>query len=186
KTARPRFRFGQTNYRTYVRDRETGQPAVWFFGTTLDSWLVVVPRYVWKLPWHRGRVRFDCAFDAEHGRYARYRMTTQSAWAPVELELEDSGDPVASLAGFPDLEAGLVALTHPLMGVYTRRDGALGTYRIWHDRLRCTAGRVVDARFGLLDRLGVVPFAEQLAPHSVLLQHRSEFTIYLPPQRLRR
>lgn len=180
-----RFRFGQTNYRTYVIDRSTGRRAVWFFGTTLDSWSVAVPRYLWKLPWHRGRIRFDCAYDAAGGRYTRYRMVTRAAWGPVELELEDSGAPVSALAGFTDLEAGLVALTHPLIGVYYRRDGRLGTYSIWHDRLRCTAGSVVQARIGLFDRLGLVSYAEQSRPHSVLMQRRTEFAIYLPPEQFR-
>jgi Uncharacterized conserved protein (COG2071) len=181
-----RFRFGQTNYRTYVIDRSTGQRAVCFFGTTLDSWTVVVPRYAWKLPWHRGHIRFNCDYDREAGRYARYQMTTRSDWAPVELELEDSGKPATALGDLSDLEAGLVALTHPLTGVYFRRDGPLGTYSIWHDRLHCTSGRVRAARVGLFDRLGLVPYAEQLQPHSVLLQHRTEFTIYLPPGRYAR
>jgi hypothetical protein len=180
----PKFRFGQTNYRTYVVDRQTGQRAVWFFGTTLDSWLVTVPRHLWKLPWHRGTVRFSCTFDVDQNRYTRYRMVTESAWAPVEVEIEDTGRPVSALDGYRDLEAGLVALTHPLMGVYYRRDGQLGTYRIWHDRLQCTSGRLVEAKFDLLDRLGIATFAEQATPHSVLLQRRTEFTIYLPPKRL--
>src|SRR5437867_8168250 len=47
---RVKFRFGQTNYRTYVIDRETRQRLVWFFGTSLDSWSLVVARHVWKLP----------------------------------------------------------------------------------------------------------------------------------------
>ncbi len=177
----PRWRFGQTNYRTYVVDTATGGRAVWFWGTTLDSWTVLLPRMVWKLPWHRGRIRFDCAFDPALGCYTRYRMSTRSDWAPVELELADGGEPVARLDGYPDLEAGLVILTHPLAGVFERRDGRLGSYHVWHDRLACSAGRVVSARIGLLDRLGVVPFAEQTHPHSVLIQRRTAFTIYLPP-----
>jgi hypothetical protein len=176
-----RFRFGQTNYRTYVIDRATGQRAVWFFGTTLDSWAVAIPRCVWKLPWHRGRIRFDCAYDVKGARYSKYRMTTRGNWGPVELELEDSGMLVSALSGFADLEAGLVSLTHPLIGVYYRRDCSLGTYRIWHDRLRCNSGRVAKARIGLFDRLGLVPYEEQSRPHSVMIQHRTEFTIYLPP-----
>ena len=55
---------------------------------------------------------------------------------------------------------------------------------MWHDRLTPTVGRCRAARFAVLDRLGVVPYAEQGAPHSVLLQERTEFTIYLPPRRL--
>ena len=180
----PTFRFGQTNYRTYVVDRQTGRRAAWFFGTTLDSWLVNVPRHIWKLPWHRGTVRFSCIFDVDQNRYARYRMVTESAWAPVDLEIEDTGRPVSALDGYQDLEAGLVALTHPLVGVYYRRDGQLGTYRIWHDRLQCTSGRLVKGKFDLLDRLGIATFAEQAMPHSVLLQRRTEFAIYLPPRRL--
>lgn len=178
-----RFRFGQTNYRTYVIDRATGRRGVWFFGTTLDSWSVAIPRYVWKLPWHRGRIRFDCEYDSTARRYVRYQMTTRGGWAPVDLTLEDSGVPVAALSGFADLEAGLVALTHPLVGIFYRRDGQLGTYSIWHDRLRCTSGRVLAARIELFDRLGMVPYDEQSRPHSVLLQHSTEFTIYLPPGR---
>ena len=57
-----KWTFGQTNYRMYVTDTETGEHVVWFLGTTLDSSSVVIPRYLWNLPWHRGRIRFDCEF----------------------------------------------------------------------------------------------------------------------------
>lgn len=179
----PKFRFGQTNYRTYVIDRETGKRAVWFFGTTLDSLTVNIPRFIWRLPWHPGHMEFDCEFNQEEHRYRKYRMTTQAKWAPVELELEDTGRPVTELEGWSDLESAWVILTHPLLGVFYRRDRKLGTYRIWHDRLKMTEGRCVKARIGLFDRLGIVPFADQSNPHSVLLQHETEFTIYLPPHR---
>lgn len=180
----PKFEFGQTNYRAYVIDRETGKRLVWFFGTTLASWTVNVPRHLWKLPWHPARTRFSCIYDDAAGRYLRYRMATRSKWAPVRLELEDSGTRPTAPEGFPDLETAAVTLTHPLDGAFYRRDGALGSYRIWHDRLQLTAGRVVQAQIGLFDDLGLVPFAEQTAPYSVLIQHRTEFTIYLPPRRL--
>lgn len=178
------FRFGQTNYRTYVRDRVTGQATVWFFGTTLGGWPVIIPRYLWRLPWHYGRVQFDTVYDAGQKRYTRYRMTTASQWAAVDVELEDTGEPVAALDGFTDLDAGLYKLTHPLMGAYYRRDGRLGSYSIWHDRLHCASGRIKQARFGLLDRLGIVPFDAQTHTHSVLIQPETEFIIKLPPKPL--
>jgi hypothetical protein len=177
-------RFGPTNYRTYVIDRETGERAVWFFGTSLDSWSVAVPRYVWRLPWHRGRIHFDCEYDPAAARYTRYRMHTASRWAPVELELEDTGQPCTELCGLTDFEAGWVTLTHPLLGVFYRRDGQLGSYRVWHDRLCCNSGRCLRARIELFDRLGLVPYNEQRAAHSVLIQHRTEFAIFLPPRLL--
>lgn len=177
----PRGRFGQTNYRIYIRERGTGARAVWFLGTTLGSWLVCVPRFLWRLPWYHGRFAMTCEQDGS-GRYTAYRMVTRSRWAPAELELVHEPDAALVLPGFPDLETGLVVLTHPLTGYYHRRDGRLGSYAIWHDRLTPTMGRVKTARFGLLDRLGLVSFAEQGTPHSVLMQAETEFLVRLPPR----
>lgn len=175
------FSFGQTNYRAYVIDLKTNEKAVWFFGTTLDSWSVWIPRLAWDLPWHPGRILFDCDYDEKSSRYSRYRMSTTGGWAPVELELTDSGAPPATLEGFPDLETGLFTLTHPLKGLF-HRHGGVGAYSVWHERLNCTAGAVAAARIDLFDRLGLVPFADQGRPHSVLIQRRSEFAIYIPPR----
>lgn len=177
----PKFRMGQTNYRIYIVDTQTGEKCVWFLGTTLDSWTRIVPHHVWNLPWYAGDVRFDCK-QGRDGTYLTYLMHTRSEWAPAHVQLV--GDPTASLslAGFPDTETGQVFLTHPLRGFYHRRDGQLGTYRVWHKQLDVTAGRLLSADFGLLDRLGLVSRQEQQHPHSVLLEPVNEFTIYLPPQ----
>jgi len=178
----PKWSFGQTNYRAYVRDRVTGEHVVWFFGTSLASATVCIPRFVWKLPWYHAQIRFDTSYDNESHRYTKYRMVTQSKWAPAELDLTDTGEPVEHLPGFEELEAGLVTLTHPLTGYFYLRDGSLGSYSIWHDRLNLTRGEVVTARFPLLDTLGLVPTGDVSAIHSVMIQPETEFTIYLPPK----
>jgi uncharacterized protein YqjF (DUF2071 family) len=176
----PRFHFGQTNYRIYVIDTLTGERAVWFLGTVLDSWSVAVPRILWRLPWHYGRIRFDC--ELVDGHYRRYEMTTRSAWAASSLSLQEDTAGVFDFPGFPDEETALVVLTHPLTGYFLRRDGRLGTYRVWHDRLRMRPGRCLAARFDLLHTLGLVCREDQNRPHSVMLQPVTEFTIYLPPK----
>jgi hypothetical protein len=173
--------FGQTNYRAYVLDSETREHCVWFFGTTLDSFTNVVPRYVWKLPWHKGRIHFDCEYSQAAGRYTSYRMTTKSRWAPAEIEVEDSGKPPQRLIGFSSLETGLVLLTHPLRGYFYRRDGLLGSYSVWHDRLQPTTGNLIEGQFPLLAHLGLVSAGDLSSVHSVLLQPSTDFTIYLPP-----
>lgn len=180
----PTFRFGQTNYRAYVTDRESGERVAWFFGTSLDTVFVNVPRHVWGLPWHRGRIRFDTEYDGEQGKYRRYRMSTESRWAPADLELLDSGELATEFAGFSDPEEGFRLLTHPTVGVFYRRDGRLGTYSIWHDRLEPTLGAATRASFPLLDRLGLVAEGSLDRVHSVLIQPAVEFTIYLPPRRV--
>lgn len=174
--------FCQTNYRAYIIDPRTAERAVWFFGTSLGSIWVNVPRYVWRLPWHHATTQFDCDLDEQRDVYRRYAMRTESSWAPVDLALEGLDEEATKLDGFDDIETGLVALTHPLRGYYFRRDGVVGTYTIWHDRLRLRHARVVRSRWGLFTRLGLVAEDEQARPHSVLLQSTTDFTIYLPPK----
>lgn len=139
----------------------------------------MLPKYLWRLPWHHGRFRFDCVCVGE--RYTRYRLETVSAWAPVRLDLDHLGARAVH-RGFPDDETAEVVLTHPLKGYYFRSDGRLGSYSIWHDRLTATSARVREARFGLLDRLGLVPYDEQRDAYSVLVQPSTEFVIRLPPR----
>jgi len=127
-------------------------------------------------------MQFDCIYDTNAARHTRHQATTKSDWGPIELELSDSGEPITALDGFLNLDTGLVALTHPLIRVFHSHDGRLGTFSIWHDKMNCTACHVVKARIGLFDRLGIVPYAEQSKPHRVLIQYRTEFTIFLPPK----
>ena len=176
----PKFRMGQTNYRVYVIDQDTQERCVWFIGTSLDSWTLFVPRSVWMLPWHPAKIQFDCQQD-NLGYYQSYKMQTQSAWAGAQVELQQTAQDVWQYAGFSDLESYQVFLTHPLAGFYHRRDGKLGTYRVWHTRLQPRPAQLISAHFDLLERLNLVSIEDQQHPYSVLIEPINEFTIYLPP-----
>ncbi|EAQ79052.1 DUF2071 domain-containing protein [Blastopirellula marina] len=178
----PRFTMGQTNYRIYVVDTETGEKCVWFLGTTVDTWSIFVPRNIWNMPWHRGRICFDCEYDETAQRYARYQMSTKSDWAPASVELTSPSSAALDFPGFPDLDTALVTLTHPLIGFYDRRDGRLGRYQVWHKQLEVRPGRLAAASFGLLSRMKLVDETEQQAPYNVLIERQNEFTVYLPPR----
>ncbi|TVP46636.1 MAG: DUF2071 domain-containing protein [Halomonas sp.] len=177
----PKFTMGQTNYRIYIIDKHTGERCVWFLGTTLDSWTLVIPRHLWNLPWHSGRVSFDCDYNEATGLYRHYRMETVSNWAEASVELTQSKELGFDFPGFPDTESALVYLTHPLAGFYYRRDGKLGSYRVWHKDLAVKPAGLKSARFKLLSDLNIVHLHEQNSPYSVLIEPINEFTIYLPP-----
>lgn len=177
----PKFTMGQTNYRIYIIDTETSERCVWFLGTTLDSWTLAIPRYLWNLPWHSGKVSFDCVYDESSGFYEKYKMETASNWAPASVDLVQSELDELTFPGFPDVESALVYLTHPLAGFYYRRDNKLGTYRVWHKELKVKPGKLKYANFKLLSDLGIVQASEQNSPYSVLIEPMNEFTIYLPP-----
>lgn len=189
----PKFTMGQTNYRIYIIDTQTGEKCVWFLGTVLDSWTLIVPRQMWNLPWHSGQVKFDCELKCEsapsslEGRdatasYQKYCMETRSEWADASVELTQRDEDVLEFPGFPNIETALVFLTHPLAGFYYRRDGKLGTYRVWHKELAVRPARLKRAKFALLARMNLVSEAEQASPYSVLIEPLNEFTIYLPPK----
>lgn len=178
----PKFCMGQTNYRVYIIDKQTGERCVWFLGTTLDSWTLLVPRYLWQLPWHSGKVSFDCKFDSLNQCYTKYEMETQADWAPAHVELSQGVNESFNFAGFSNEETALVYLTHPLRGFYHRRDGQLGSYNVWHKQLDVKPARLKHAYFGLLSRMGLVSDADQQTPHSVLIEPINTFTIYLPPK----
>jgi len=180
-----KFRFGQTNYRVYVTDRATGEPCVWFFGTTLGSPVVHIPRTLWRLPWHPARYAVDCRYDGTAQRYARYRFAVDSAWAPAAIELEDSGAPAGLLPGFTDENTQALILTNPVAGYFYRLDGRLGTYSVWHPRLQpLTRARPLRLYFGLFERLGLLSRDEMGAPHSALVCPLTRFKILLPPRTL--
>lgn len=177
----PKFTMGQTNYRIYIIDTDTGERCVWFLGTTLDSWTLAVPRYLWNLPWHSGKVSFDCSINEISGLYDKYHMETTSDWAEASVSLTQDESDLLNFPGFPDIESALVYLTYPLAGFYYRRDGKLGTYRVWHKELKVKPAKLESAKFKLLSNLGFVNQSEQSSPYSVLIEPLNEFTIYLPP-----
>jgi len=173
-----RFHFGQTNYRAYVTYE--GKRCVWFFGTSLATNWVVIPRYWWKLPWHHARINVEATWDGEC--CTRYRLTTVADWGTAEAELEGGDEPTGRLDGFANAEETALVLTHPLAGYYARRDGRLGSYSVWHERLKLRRGSARHARFDVFENLGLVD--RGTPPHSVLIQRRTEFIIQLPPRRI--
>ncbi len=70
----------------------------------------------------------------------------------------------------------------PLAVVTTLEHFSMITYAVDPDALRRYLAPRRKASFALLDRLGLVPFADQSRPYNVMIQHRTEFTIYLPPR----
>jgi Uncharacterized conserved protein (COG2071) len=175
-----KWRFGQTNYRVYVIDRESGEHCVWFFGTTISSSIVYFARWLWRIPWYRARYKVDCRYDG--GAYQVYHMSHRSEWASAEIDLQDSGQPAALAAGFSSLDEQVLILTHPVEGFFYRLDGRVGTYSVWHEPISLTVGRARRLYFSLYDRLGLLSRDEMEQPHSVFICPRIRFDVHLPPR----
>jgi hypothetical protein len=170
----------QTNYRAYVR--AGGERAVWFLGSTLSSRSIEVPRRLWSMPWHRVDATLEAAWT--DGVCTRWRSTATGPWGGMDVEATGTADPMGALDGMADEAETARFLTHPLAGYYRRLDGQVAGYRVWHAPMLPTRGDVVRARYDVLERAGLVETGQ--AAHSVLLERRSDFVVYLPPRLLDR
>jgi len=173
-----RVSFFQTNYRAYVRGPD-GRQAVHFFGTTLDSPLVGMPRYLWGMPWHPGRSSIESSWT-DAGVCDEYRHRCAGRWGSADVSLTGSSEPLGRLDGFADAEDAAHILTHPLDGWFARPDGRLGRYGVWHPRMTLQLGTASVARYAVFEELGLVEAGAQ--PHSVLLTRAVEFDVLLPPR----
>lgn len=171
-----KFAFSQTNYRAYVLHR--GRRVAWFFGTSLATPFVLIPRHVWQLPWHFAKMEFETSWTGE--LCTDYELTTTADWGAAQLSLEGTAECADCLDGFLDAEDCAVILTHPLIGCYKRRDGRIGSYSVWHDRLTMYRGVAKKAYFQIFEDLALYPPGTM--PHSVIVQRKTEFTIVLPPK----
>ncbi|MDX1960807.1 MAG: DUF2071 domain-containing protein [Leptospiraceae bacterium] len=177
-----KFKFPQTNYRVYVIDKKTGEHSVWFFGTTLGSYYVYIPRYGFNIPWHYAKYDFDIEWNSKLNKYERYSLSTKSNWGESKIELEDTGELIEEHEGFSSYSEMKLVLTHPTNGFFYRNDGQLGTYSIWHDEMKLTKAKPVHLYFGLYERLGLLSQNEMLQPVSIFLCNEILFDVYLPPK----
>lgn len=170
------FRFPQTNHRIYVLDKKTGQPVVWFLGTTLGSRVVHIARSLWRIPWYAAKYQVDCRYDETRAIYDHYQMQIESAWCSAEIEVVDTGEAVDLTA-----EERLV-ITHPIDGFFYRLDGRTGGYGIWHDIIPLSVAHPTQLYFSLYERLGIMSKEEMQEAHSIYLCPRILFEIYMPPR----
>lgn len=166
----------QTNYRAYVRRGD--ERAAWFFATSLGTRWVFVPRTIWRLPWaYAGGVAEArwCEAGLE-----RLSWRADGTLGEERLSLRGTGAPVGRLDGFASAEETHEVLTAPTVGYLFRRGGAAATYSIWHAPLEMERARADEARFEHYERLGLV--SPGATPHSVLVQRRTHYLIFLPPR----
>jgi Uncharacterized conserved protein (COG2071) len=177
-----KFSFGQTNFRVYVIDRKSGQHAVWFFGTTLGSYIVYFAKGAWGIPWYHARYQSEHDYDYQLNRYTSYKYTIDSKWCNAKVDLEDSGLPVSPVEGFATSDEMKLILTHPLDGYFYRSDNQVGKYSVWHEEIPFTAGRANNLYFSLYEDLRLLSKAEMQNPHSVFICPETEFKVLLPPR----
>ncbi|KXX68728.1 DUF2071 domain-containing protein [Flammeovirga sp. SJP92] len=180
---KPKFAFYQTNFRSYIINKKTNEHCAWFFGTNLGSVSHIIPKYLWKMPWEQAK--YQCAFHVEANVYQEYSVLFESKTGKGIVEIEGSTLEMQLLEGFKSIEEQFFILTHPVEGFYHTRDHQLGTYEIWHPKMKLQMGTAKKLYFEFLERLGLVSEHEMNEPHSVLITPSIEFEVILPPKKVK-
>lgn len=177
-----KFCFGQTNYRVYVIDKVTKEPCVWFFGTTLASYLVFIAKFLWKIPWYYASYKINCEYDFSLNKYKNFYYKIKSDWCSADIEIEDTGEPIRLEEGFISLKDQELILTHPVKGYYYRSNGVMGTYSVWHEKIVSTIGKPINLYFSMFEKLGILTQQEMQNPHSIFICPQTKFEVLLPPK----
>jgi len=173
---------GQVNYRTYVTRAGADGPesGVWFFGTTLDSVFVQMPRRTWRMPWHRGRMRIVSRWAS--GGCASWRTTITGSWGSAVVALRGTGRPLPVPNGFRDTDDASAVILDPFVGWYGRSDGSgVGRYSVWHERLELEEAVVDHVKCQVFTDLGLIESGA--TPRFAGVQRRVSFEVHTPPTR---
>ena len=169
---------GQVNYRAYVRRGD--ERGVFFFGTSLDSIFVLLPRIVWRMPWHRDRLHIDATWTDEG--CSSYQFEAHGVWGAAVVRARGTGRRLPDPACFTDSADCRATMLDPFIGWYGRRNGrGLGRYTVWHEPLDLEEVVVEEARFQVFDDLDLLDAGQ--APLAAGVQRSVAFDVHTPPVR---
>lgn len=178
-TNRPTHTFNQVTFRTYVTYGEAR--GLYFFGTYCDT----ISSFLWQGSMATGTKLSKFEFDiAKDGRgYSRYACTARSGAEEVSwvAEATDQPGPIHPFAnGYEHVQF----MGYRLHGFSRNPFGFYTHGRVDHRKLRPFSGRLLEGRFDLWTRLGILDPGEFLSPASVLIEPHIRFTL-MPPRPVR-
>ena len=169
---------GQVNYRAYVR--RGNERGVFFFGTSLDSIFVLLPRIAWRMPWHRDRLRIGATWDGQHCE--TYQFDAAGRWGAARLRAHGTGRRMPDPDCFTEAGDCRSTMLDPFVGWYSRRGGGgLGRYTVWHEPLDLEEVAIEEARFQVFDDLDLLEVGQ--APLVAGVQRSVAFDVHTPPVR---
>jgi hypothetical protein len=178
----PSFKYQQLNVRTYVKDPDTGRPAVYFFQSGVTSRMTAALTGLFGLSW-QNIVLMLSLNRSEDGRYEEY--AAKGSWhGDFSLLAQESAMEPEHGFPFDGVEALIDHLTGPLIG-FAGAQGRTRRFEIRHKALGVQGGRLCDINFPFLAAMRLVEVEEMREPHNVLLVPEAEFTVCLPPRMVR-
>ena len=171
----PRHSFDECTYRTYVS--LNGQRGVYFFGRYLGSPIAWLPQRAIARDTYQADFQVDAQVNS--GRYPAYVSNIESAAGTTSFSIRALQDPVPK-EPFDSGYGMEQFLTYRLHGFFTSSAGPQADVPVSHPRMRAVAGTLLNGRFDLWEKLGVLTPDEMKEPYSVLLVQNVPFRLHLP------
>jgi len=169
----PRFAYDQINIRTYVKDPMTGKDGAYFFRSAINSYSVTFLTHALKLPWKTAPFHIEAVYD-KRNRCKNYRLTGD--WnGRTSIEASEEDTPLRTDVTPPRL------LTGPLIGFYLL-DHKILRFEVKHPEEQTRSCRIIEIRFPLLSKSGLLTEDEIKQPNCAFLAKRIDFRTYLPPR----
>jgi uncharacterized protein YqjF (DUF2071 family) len=172
------FKYNQLNIRTYVVDPVSGKNAVYFLKSGVTSRFISLVTRMSGIPWQFIDLETEVNAQNEKDSYV-----ASGNWeGKFSLRAQVFSNDSKNTLFFENRKAAVDFLIRPLIGFVG--DGRQpGRFTIWHPEVKPHFGILTELDFPLFMNLGVVD--KLYNPHSVFFLPMAEFSIYLPPRRIK-
>ncbi|MEN6622238.1 MAG: DUF2071 domain-containing protein [Smithella sp.] len=163
----PGFNYDQLNLRTYVIDPETGDPAVYFFRSAVSSRIIPAATLIIGIPWTH--ISFNLLTECSANE-TFYRAVGN--WnGDIDILMRSS-----LIRNSQD--AVIKHITEPLVG-FTGRGQNLKRIVITHNVLDVRFLSLMEIKFNLPVKDGLLDASELNKPDSVLIVPQTKFSIFI-------
>jgi hypothetical protein len=172
-----RFNYNQFNIRTYVIDPLSGQPAVYFIKSGVTSKFISMATNTIGIPWQYIGLTIDLV-----GSKDTRSAIISGNWLDnfiLKVQADANSSCVPSL--FQDRKSAVDYLVRPLIG-FAGDCQRLVRFTIRHPEVQPESWSLEGLDWPLLKEL--VDVDNIMKPHSVFFLPESDFSIFLPPQRI--
>ncbi len=176
----PRLHYEQINIRTYVKDPQTGQQAVYFIRSAVTSPVVSALTSTMGLSWEPAVFHLDVPDFPDNWPSA---YSAGGNWQGNWFLKADNfiSLPSSDMPPFADVREAMAYLIQPLTGFFGKGNHVKG-FHIRHPEIIARAAAVRVFSFPLLTDFGLLRETDIQNPHSVFYVPQAAFYIYLPPK----
>jgi hypothetical protein len=174
-----RFNYNQLNIRTYVIDPVSGQPAVYFIRSGVTSHLISLAAGTLGIPWEFIKFAINFAGSKEI-RSSKISGDFEGRFA---LKLHSAENSSQAPFFFQDRKEAVDFLIRPLIG-FSGNSRRLARFTIQHPEVQPESWALEELDCPILNKL--VPVESTGNPHSVFYLPVADFSIYMPPERIKK